>query len=153
MAIRGMASSAEHSQGLKGKSNVRRSQANDLDLREKKTWPKDCSEVIRDRVSGVFFIQPTDLRQIIVYCDFSTSDGWTVLQGNHKDTGITWAEFWSTHRYGFGNVQENYWPGMEYMHQIAKQKVYQVKFVIYDSMGSMKYSDYNLFGVEDESKG
>uniref|UniRef100_A0A452I107 Fibrinogen C-terminal domain-containing protein n=1 Tax=Gopherus agassizii TaxID=38772 RepID=A0A452I107_9SAUR len=117
-------------------------------------WPKDCSEITWNRVSGVFVIQPTGLHQIVVYCDLnSTSEGWTVLQRNRRDTQITWAESWSTYKYGFGNVQDDYWLGMEYIYWIAKQKVYQVRFVIHDSSGTMKYADYNLFGMEDESNG
>ncbi|XP_065274293.1 fibrinogen-like protein 1-like protein isoform X2 [Emys orbicularis] len=120
----------------------------------KAVWPKDCSEITWNRVSGVFVIQPTGLHQIVVYCDLnSTSEGWTVLQRNRHDTQITWAESWSTYKYGFGNVQDDYWLGTEYIYRIAKQKVYQIRFVIHDSSGTMKYADYNLFGLEDESKG
>ncbi|XP_037736492.1 angiopoietin-related protein 6 isoform X3 [Chelonia mydas] len=123
-------------------------------LREEPAWPKDCSEITWNRVSGVFVIQPTGLHQFEVYCDLnSTSEGWTVLQRNRHDTQITWAESWSTYKYGFGNVHNDYWLGTEYIYQIAKQKVYQVRFVIHDSSGTMKYADYNLFGLEDESKG
>uniref|UniRef100_A0A674IAC3 Fibrinogen C-terminal domain-containing protein n=1 Tax=Terrapene triunguis TaxID=2587831 RepID=A0A674IAC3_9SAUR len=117
-------------------------------------WPKDCSEITWNRVSGVFVIQPTGLHQFEVYCELnSTSEGWTVLQRNRHDTQITWAESWSTYKYGFGNVQDDYWLGTEYIYQIAKQKVYQIRFVIHDSSGTMKYADYNLFGLEEESKG
>ncbi|XP_050785629.1 fibrinogen-like protein 1-like protein [Gopherus flavomarginatus] len=117
-------------------------------------WPKDCGEITWNRVSGVFVIQPTGLHQIVIYCDLnSTSKDWTVLQWNQHDTQITWAESWSTYKYGFGNVQDDYWLGTEYIYRIAKQKVYQVRFVIHDSSGIMKYADYNVFSLEDESNG
>ncbi|XP_053864571.1 fibrinogen-like protein 1-like protein isoform X3 [Malaclemys terrapin pileata] len=135
-----------------GKGSLRRSRASDM--RVAQAWPKDCSEITWNRVSGVFVIQPTELHQFEVYCELnSTSEGWTVLQRNRHDTQITWAESWSTYKYGFGNVQDDYWLGTEYIYRIAKQKVYQVRFVIHDSSGTMKYADYNLFGLEDESKG
>ncbi|XP_053904300.1 fibrinogen-like protein 1-like protein [Malaclemys terrapin pileata] len=137
-----------------GKENLRHSRASDPQLPEAHVWPKDCSEITWNRVSGVFVIQPTGFHQIVVYCDLnSTSEGWTVLQRNRHDTQITWAESWSTYKYGFGNVQDDYWLGTEYIYRIAKQKVYQVRFVIHDSSSTMKYADYNLFGLEDESKG
>ncbi|XP_053896780.1 fibrinogen-like protein 1-like protein isoform X1 [Malaclemys terrapin pileata] len=144
----------KHLKADQGKGNLRHSRASDPQLPEAHVWPKDCSEITWNRVSGVFVIQPTGFHQIVVYCDLnSTSKGWMVLQRNRHDTQITWAESWSTYKYGFGNVQDDYWLGTEYIYRIAKQKVYQVRFVIHDSSGTMKYADYNLFGLEDESNG
>ncbi|XP_067393768.1 fibrinogen-like protein 1-like protein [Emydura macquarii macquarii] len=117
-------------------------------------WPKDCSEIPSGSPSGVYVIQPTGLHHLVVYCEMNeTGGGWTVLQRNRHNTRVTWAESWSTYQYGFGNVNEDYWLGTEYIYQIAKQKVYQVRFVIHDSSSNMKYADYNLFGLENESNG
>ncbi|XP_030392632.1 fibrinogen-like protein 1-like protein [Gopherus evgoodei] len=132
----------------------RRKRANDTPLPAGRAWPKDCSEIPSGSLSGIYLIQPTGLHQLVVYCDMNeTAGGWTVLQRNQRNTQITWAESWSTYKYGFGNVQDDYWLGTEYIYRIAKQKVYQVRFVIHDSSGTMKYADYNLFGLEDESNG
>uniref|UniRef100_A0A8C0IQ64 Fibrinogen C-terminal domain-containing protein n=1 Tax=Chelonoidis abingdonii TaxID=106734 RepID=A0A8C0IQ64_CHEAB len=118
------------------------------------TKPKDCSEIPSGSPSGIYLIQPTGLHQLVVYCDMNeTAGGWTVLQRNRHNTQITWAESWTTYKYGFGNVEDDYWLGTEYIYQIAKQRVYQVRFVIHDSSGTMKYADYNLFSLEDESNG
>ncbi|XP_075296620.1 angiopoietin-related protein 6-like [Opisthocomus hoazin] len=118
------------------------------------SWPKDCSEVPRGSRSGVYIIQPKGLHHLVVYCEMNvTNGGWTVIQRNQKDTPVTWAESWSTYKYGFGSVRTEYWLGTEYIHQIAKQKVYQVRFVIQDSTDNTNFADYNLFSVEDESHG
>uniref|UniRef100_A0A8C3JSQ6 Fibrinogen C-terminal domain-containing protein n=1 Tax=Calidris pygmaea TaxID=425635 RepID=A0A8C3JSQ6_9CHAR len=104
--------------------------------------------------SGVYIIQPKGLHHLVVYCEMNvTGGGWTVIQRNQKDTPVTWAESWSTYKYGFGNVRSEYWLGTEYIHQIAKQKVYKVRFVIQDSTDNTNFADYNLFSVEDESHG
>ncbi|XP_059685471.1 deleted in malignant brain tumors 1 protein-like [Gavia stellata] len=117
-------------------------------------WPKDCSEIPAGSPSGVYAIQPTGLHPIVVYCEMNVTDGgWTVIQRNRQSTEITWAESWSTYKYGFGNVHTEYWLGTEYIHQISKQKVYQVRFVIWDASNNMKFADYSLFSVEDESHG
>uniref|UniRef100_A0A8C2SUP1 Fibrinogen C-terminal domain-containing protein n=1 Tax=Coturnix japonica TaxID=93934 RepID=A0A8C2SUP1_COTJA len=117
-------------------------------------WPKDCSELPPGSHSGVYIIQPKGLHQLVVYCEMNTtSGGWTVIQRNQRDTPVTWAESWSTYKYGFGNVRSEYWLGTEYIHQIAKQKVYQVRFVISDNANNIKFADYNLFSVEDEAHG
>ncbi|NXT34564.1 FGL1L protein, partial [Pelecanoides urinatrix] len=117
-------------------------------------WPKDCSEVSAGSPSGIYVIYPTGLHPIVVYCEMNVTDGgWTVIQRNRQSTEITWAESWSTYKYGFGNVHTEYWLGTEYIHQISKQKVYQVRFVLWDAANNIKFADYNLFGVEDESQG
>lgn len=117
-------------------------------------WPKDCSEIPRGSHSGVYIIQPKGLHHLVVYCEMNvTHGGWTVIQRNQRDTPVTWAEAWSTYKFGFGNVRTEYWLGTEYIHQIAKQKVYQVRFVIQDSADNLSFADYNLFSVEDEEHG
>ncbi|XP_062486414.1 fibrinogen-like protein 1-like protein isoform X1 [Pezoporus occidentalis] len=121
---------------------------------KKTSWPKDCSEVSAGSPSSVYIIQPTGLDPIVVYCEMNATErGWTVIQRNRQSTEITWAESWSTYKYGFGDVHTEYWLGTEYIHQIAKQKVYQVRFVIQDSSDNIHFADYNLFSVEDESHG
>uniref|UniRef100_A0A8C8EFD1 Fibrinogen C-terminal domain-containing protein n=1 Tax=Otus sunia TaxID=257818 RepID=A0A8C8EFD1_9STRI len=117
-------------------------------------WPKDCSEVPAGSPSGIYIIQPTGLHPIVVSCEMNVTDGgWTVIQRNQQSTEITWAESWSTYKYGFGNVHTDYWLGTEYIHRISQQKVYQVRFVIWDATNNIKFADYNLFSVEDESQG
>ncbi|XP_013812135.2 fibrinogen-like protein 1-like protein [Apteryx mantelli] len=134
--------------------NMRQSRSNDLQQAEHRSWPKDCSELPAGSPSGIYIIQPTGLHQLVVYCEMNVTDGgWTVIQRNRYNTEITWAESWSTYKYGFGNVQTDYWLGTEYIYQIAKQKVYQVKFVIWDATNATKFADYNLFSVEDMSQG
>ncbi|XP_009321316.1 PREDICTED: fibrinogen-like protein A [Pygoscelis adeliae] len=131
--------------------NMQRSRASDPRYHG---WPKDCSEVSAGSPSGVYVIQPTGLHPIVVYCEMNVTDGgWTVIQRNRQSTEITWAESWSTYKYGFGNVHTEYWLGTEYIHQISKQKVYQVRFVIWDAANNINFADYNLFSLEDESHG
>ncbi|XP_042735776.1 fibrinogen-like protein 1-like protein isoform X1 [Lagopus leucura] len=117
-------------------------------------WPEDCSEIPPGSHSGVYIIQPSGLHPIMVYCEMNVTDGsWTVIQRNSHNTDITWAESWSTYKYGFGNVRGDYWLGTEYIHQIAKQKVYQVRFVIHDASNNVRFADYNLFSLDDEAQG
>ncbi|XP_054250541.1 LOW QUALITY PROTEIN: fibrinogen-like protein 1-like protein [Indicator indicator] len=125
-----------------------------VDEPQQRNLPKDCSEIRSASPSGVYVIQPTGLQPIVVYCDMSMAGGgWTVIQRNNNSTEITWAESWSTYKYGFGNVLAEYWLGTEYIHQISKQKVYQVRFVIWDATNTTKFADYSLFYVEEESQG
>ncbi|XP_010140047.1 PREDICTED: fibrinogen-like protein A, partial [Buceros rhinoceros silvestris] len=117
-------------------------------------WPMDCSEVPTGSPSGVYVIQPKGLHHLMVYCEMNVGGGgWTVIQRNRRSTEITWAESWSTYKHGFGNVLTDYWLGTEYIHQISQQKVYRVRFVIWDAANNSHFADYNLFSVDDESHG
>ncbi|XP_074779355.1 fibrinogen-like protein 1-like protein, partial [Athene noctua] len=117
-------------------------------------WPKYCSEIPTSSRSGIYDIQPTGLHPIVVSCEMNvTNGGWTVIQRNRQSTEITWAESWSTYKYGFGNLHSDYWLDTEYIHQISQQKVYQVRFVIWDATNNVKFADYNLFNMVDESQG
>ncbi|XP_010118233.1 PREDICTED: fibrinogen-like protein A, partial [Chlamydotis macqueenii] len=134
--------------------NNRQSRASDPQQIQHRSWPKDCNEVAAGSRSGIYVIQPTGLHPIVVYCEMNTTDGgWTVIQRNRQSTEITWAESWSTYKYGFGNVHTDFWLGTKYIHQISRQKAYQVRFVIWDAANNTKFADYNLFRVEDESHG
>ncbi|XP_073421867.1 fibrinogen-like protein 1-like protein [Dendrobates tinctorius] len=130
----------------------RRPRNEDEELLE--SLPKDCSEIPLYKESGVYIIRPRGLHPLIVYCDMTTeSGGWIVIQRNSFNSEITWDESWTTYKYGFGNVEKDYWLGLEYLHHITKQKVYQVRFVIHDNTNEEKYADYNLFSVDDEANG
>ncbi|XP_073474127.1 fibrinogen-like protein 1-like protein [Aquarana catesbeiana] len=127
---------------------------NDDDDVELFRFPKDCSAISREKESGVYVIHPKGSHPLVVYCDMTTySGGWIVIQRNSFNSEITWDESWTTYKYGFGNVEKDYWLGIEYIHQITKQRVYQARFVILDNNNEEKYADYNLFSVEDEANG
>ncbi|NXO64915.1 FGL1L protein, partial [Phainopepla nitens] len=116
-------------------------------------WPKDCSDLPASSPSGIYIIQPTGQQTIVVYCEMNRENGgWTVIQRNHRDTPVSWDESWSTYKHGFGDVHTEFWLGTEYIHQITKQKAYQVRFVIWDASNNMKFADYNLFSLDDESQ-
>ncbi|NXM35943.1 FGL1L protein, partial [Oxyruncus cristatus] len=118
------------------------------------SWLRDCSDLPINSPSGIYVIQPEGYQSIVVYCEMNGKDtGWTVIQRNRQDTDITWAESWSTYKHGFGNVHTEFWLGTEYIHQITRQKVYQVRFVIWDASNNKRFADYNLFRLDDESQG
>ncbi|XP_066058315.1 fibrinogen-like protein 1-like protein [Chamaea fasciata] len=117
-------------------------------------WPRDCSEVPAGSPNGIYIIQPTGQQTIMVYCEMNGADrGWTVIQGNQQNSAIFWDESWRTYKHGFGNVCTGFWLGTKYIHQITRQKVYQVRFVIWVASNNMKFADYSLFILDDESRG
>ncbi|XP_039612499.1 fibrinogen-like protein 1-like protein isoform X1 [Polypterus senegalus] len=114
----------------------------------------DCSQLPSTSPSGVYVIQPKDTHPLMVYCDMNTTGGgWTVIQRNNGSGELTWDESWTTYKYGFGDLLGDHWVGIEYIHKIASQTIYQVRFVIYDATYNMRYADYNMFLVDNEKNG
>ncbi|XP_053888853.1 fibrinogen-like protein 1-like protein [Malaclemys terrapin pileata] len=68
-------------------------------------------------------------------------------------TEITWKESWSTYKYGFGKVQQDYWLGNEYLSLLTRQNTYKVRFVVEDKSNNTRYAEYDIFSVEDEPSG
>ncbi|XP_065435018.1 fibrinogen-like protein 1-like protein isoform X2 [Chrysemys picta bellii] len=117
-------------------------------------FPKDCSNIPRDSPSGVHVIQPAGSPPRVVWCDMDTEGkGWTVVQRNSYNTEITWKESWSTYKYGFGNVQQDYWLGNEYLSLLTRQNIYKVRFVVEDKSNNTRYAEYDIFSVEGEPSG
>ncbi|XP_027767093.1 fibrinogen-like protein 1-like protein, partial [Empidonax traillii] len=115
---------------------------------------RDCSDLPPDSSSGTYTIKPRGYRDVMVYCDMDEEDGgWTVIQRNRQDTDVTWNESWSTYKNGFGNLQGDFWLGNENIYWIAKQRAYQVRFIIQDGSDKKLFADYNMFRLDDESQG
>ncbi|XP_065429233.1 fibrinogen-like protein 1-like protein [Chrysemys picta bellii] len=120
----------------------------------KRGFPKDCSNIPRDSPSGVHVIQPAGSPPRVVWCDMDTEGkGWTVVRRNSYNTEITWKESWSTYKYGFGNVQQDYWLGNEYLSLLTRQNIYKVRFVVEDKSNNTRYAEYDIFSVKDEPSG
>ncbi|NXX99859.1 FGL1L protein, partial [Centropus bengalensis] len=109
-------------------------------------FPADCSRLPSSSPSGVYVIQPKGSPPRVVWCDMDTEGkGWTVVQRNSYSTEITWKESWTTYKYGFGNVQSDYWLGTEYLHLLTQQGTYKVRFVVRNKANVTHFAEYDIF--------
>ncbi|XP_053561229.1 fibrinogen-like protein 1-like protein [Bombina bombina] len=126
----------------------------DDDDRAQKKFPIDCDKLSKESPSGVYVIKPALSTPVVVYCDMDTEGkGWTVVQRNSIKTEITWLESWTTYKYGFGNVLQDYWMGNEYIHLLTTQRTYMVRFVLKDKAEKEWYADYDIFSLDNEVNG
>ncbi|XP_038669883.1 fibrinogen-like protein 1-like protein [Scyliorhinus canicula] len=123
-----------------------------IPIRPRSGYPKDCSAV-RGR-SGLHIIKPTGSPPLVVYCQLSRyGGGWTVIQKNTYRSKITWKEYWTAYKYGFGNILQDHWLGNEYIFKIISQGNYKVMFLICNSLNRERVAYYDSFAIANERNG
>ncbi|XP_053739151.1 angiopoietin-related protein 4 [Synchiropus splendidus] len=81
----------------------------------------DCHELFLrgESNSGVYTIQPGDSEPFQVFCEMTADGGWTVIQ-RRQDGSVDFDQLWQQYEKGFGNLNGEFWLGLEKMHSIAK---------------------------------
>ncbi|XP_026559248.1 tenascin-R [Pseudonaja textilis] len=114
--------------------------------------PQDCAQhlINGDSLSGVYTISLNgDLSQRVqVYCDMTTDGGgWIVFQ--RRQNGLTdFFRKWADYRIGFGNLEDEFWLGLDNMHKITSQGRYELRIDMRDGQETT-FAYYNKFSIGD----
>ncbi|KFB46146.1 AGAP010772-PA-like protein [Anopheles sinensis] len=113
---------------------------------------KSCKEVPTNE-SGIYRIQFKPNETLEVYCEQSTfGGGWLVFTyryGGELDFERSWDDF----RNGFGNLNDEFWMGLEFLHQLTSARKYELLFEIdWDDGPELEYYHFDEFvlGSEDQ---
>ncbi|XP_014844311.1 PREDICTED: microfibril-associated glycoprotein 4-like [Poecilia mexicana] len=117
----------------------------------------DCSDVYLQnpsRPSGVYTIYPIGSTSgVQVYCDMDSHGGkWTVFQ-RRMDGSVSFYRKWNDYKMGFGNPAGEYWLGLEKLHNLIRQKSYELVVDMEDFEGNKAYAHYTSFSVGPEWEG
>ena len=88
------------------------------------TVKKSCAEFYKSgqRKSSVYKIKPDGLGPFGVFCDQETAGGgWTVIQ-KRLDGSVNFKRGWKDYKNGFGNLNGEFWLGLDKMHRLTKTK-------------------------------
>ncbi|XP_050963978.1 microfibril-associated glycoprotein 4-like [Labeo rohita] len=122
--------------------------------------PFDCSDVYKlgQTVSGIYSIYPAGDSPVWVYCEM-ISDGkdedkgqWTVIQ-RRMDGSVNFYLPWNQYKRGFGNVEGEYWLGLENMYQLTRKNKYMLRVDLEDFDGNKAFALYSSFSVGPEADG
>ncbi|KAK2909536.1 hypothetical protein Q8A67_005373 [Cirrhinus molitorella] len=122
--------------------------------------PDDCSDIYKSgqTVSGVYSIYPAGNTPVWVYCEM-VSDGkdedkgqWTVIQ-RRMDGSVNFYRPWNQYKRGFGNVESEYWLGLENMYQLTRKNKYMLRVDMEDFTGKKGFALYSPFSVDCETDG
>ncbi|NWZ22068.1 TENR protein, partial [Asarcornis scutulata] len=114
--------------------------------------PQDCAQHLMngDTLSGVYTISINgDLGQRVqVYCDMTTDGGgWIVFQ--RRQNGLTdFFRKWADYRVGFGNLEDEFWLGLDNIHKITSQGRYELRIDMRDGQDAA-YAYYDKFSIGD----
>ncbi|KAM9280648.1 LOW QUALITY PROTEIN: tenascin-R-like [Cariama cristata] len=116
--------------------------------------PQDCAQHLMnaDTLSGVYTISINgDLSQRVqVYCDVTTDGGgWIVFQ--RWQNGLTnFFRKWTDYRVGFGNLEDEFWLGLDNIYKVTSQRCYELQIDMRDGQETT-YAYYDKFSISDSS--
>uniref|UniRef100_A0A8C3B0I0 Angiopoietin-like 2a n=1 Tax=Cyclopterus lumpus TaxID=8103 RepID=A0A8C3B0I0_CYCLU len=115
---------------------------------------KDCLEALEAgyTTNGMYLLKPDNGNQLMqVWCD-QTHDpgGWTVIQ-RRQDGSVNFFRNWETYKQGFGNIDGEYWLGLENIYWLTNQGTYKLLVSLEDWTGRKTFAEYASFRVESEA--
>ncbi|XP_053739847.1 tenascin-R isoform X5 [Synchiropus splendidus] len=114
--------------------------------------PQNCAQHLLngETMSGVYtiYINRDPSQGIQVYCDMTTDDGgWIVFQ--RRQNGLTdFSRKWSDYRVGFGNLEDEFWLGLDNIQRIAAQGRYELRIDMKDGQEAV-FANYDKFSIGD----
>ncbi|KAM4722223.1 angiopoietin-related protein 1 [Rhinophrynus dorsalis] len=103
--------------------------------------------------SGIYLIKPNNANNHMqVWCDNSLDPGgWAVIQ-RRSDGAVNFFRNWETYKKGFGNIDAEYWLGLENIYQLTNQDNYRLLIELEDWSNKKVYAEYSSFRLEPESE-
>ncbi|XP_049548207.1 angiopoietin-related protein 1-like [Anopheles darlingi] len=96
--------------------------------------------------SGVYLIRVNnDSLPFEVYCEMEKfGGGWIVIQ-HRFDGSVDFYRDWEHYRNGFGELNAEFWLGLEHIHQITKARAHEMLIEMKDFSDNYGIARYNAF--------
>ena len=81
--------------------------------------------------------------------------GWIVFQ-RRVDATVDFYRDWNEYKSGFGNLNGNFWLGLENIHRLAgpgKGAILRIDLRHMSNRNDLRYAEYSTFEISDETKG
>ncbi|XP_061762849.1 angiopoietin-related protein 2b [Nerophis ophidion] len=115
---------------------------------------KDCLQALEEghSNSGMYLLKPENANRLMqVWCDQRHDPGgWTVIQ-RRVDGSVNFFRNWETYKQGFGNIDGEYWLGLENIYWLTNQANYKLLVTLEDWSGRKVFAEYASFRVEAEA--
>ena len=108
------------------------------------------------KITNVLPIQVPGMPVFDVQCDMETDGGgWIVLQ-RRVDASVDFYRKWNEYKAGFGDLNGNFWLGLERIHKLAgsgKGAILRVDLKHISKPNELKYAEYSRFEISNEADG
>ncbi|XP_017556974.1 angiopoietin-related protein 6 [Pygocentrus nattereri] len=115
---------------------------------------RDCQHVLDsgESTSGIYLLRPRQSNRLLqAWCEHGRAQGgWTVIQ-RRQDGSVNFFRNWEQYKQGFGNLDGEYWLGLEHLYWLTSQASYKLRVVMEDWQGRQVFAEYDNFRVEPES--
>ncbi|XP_065076529.1 angiopoietin-4-like [Ochlerotatus camptorhynchus] len=110
---------------------------------------RSCNDV--PAVSGIYDIRPINATESFeVYCEQGFGGRWLVLQ-NRYDGSESFNRSWADYKSGFGVIGNEFWLGLDKLHQITSADEYELMVWMGDFKDFEAHQKYKLFAVANEA--
>ncbi|KAI4810351.1 hypothetical protein KUCAC02_019189 [Chaenocephalus aceratus] len=103
---------------------------------------RDCldAQEAGHSTSGMYLIRPDEAeRPVQAWCEQDIDNGgWTVIQ-SRRDGSINFFRNWDSYKSGFGNIDGEYWLGLEGIYNLGRQGDYKLLVELEDWMDKKVY--------------
>ncbi|XP_071606098.1 angiopoietin-related protein 3 [Heliangelus exortis] len=105
----------------------------------------DCTALYNSGVhsSGVYTIKPKGSEAFNVYCEMKFGTSWTVIQ-KRVDGSLDFNQTWDAYTNGFGDLNEEFWLGLNKTYSMTKQGDYIFRIELQDWKDSRRYVEYSF---------
>ncbi|KAK2540533.1 Angptl3 [Columba guinea] len=111
----------------------------------------DCTALYNSgmRLSGIYTIKPNGSEAFDVYCEMKFGSSWTVIQ-KRVDGSLDFNQTWDAYANGFGDLNEEFWLGLNKTYSITKQGDYILRIELQDWKDNKRFIEYafSLGGLE-----
>ncbi|XP_067333437.1 angiopoietin-related protein 6 isoform X3 [Channa argus] len=115
---------------------------------------RDCQHALDsgETTSGIYLLRPEGTDRLLqAWCEQSYAHGgWTVIQ-RRQDGSVNFFRTWEQYKQGFGNLDGEYWLGLEHLYWLTKQAHYKLRVALEDWQGRQVFAEYDNFQLEPES--
>lgn len=112
--------------------------------------PSTCEE--RQNYTGTLLMQLQDQKPFLISCDATVEgSGWTVIQ-RRKAGLVDFYLKWAQYKAGFGNVETEFFIGLDRLHRLTKGERYELYIQLIDQSNEISYARYDNFVIESEQE-
>ncbi|KAM9384980.1 angiopoietin-related protein 3 [Pholidichthys leucotaenia] len=119
---------------------------------ETRDFPMDCNDLFNkgEANSGIYVIKPNQSEPFNVFCDMGSEGGSTVIQ-RRVDGSVDFDQKWEKYENGFGDMENDFWLGLQKIHSLTQQGVYILRLDLEDWRDENHWAEY-CFSVEGPTK-